>query len=139
MKDFNPFTADEAADYAESRATYATTLGELAAEAEREYQDLRDAGMRHDERSALPLIFTVDHPYIAFIKVPVDVVRDLAARHTHSGAWDEQLVVDNGGLIILGCGERFTFLEDDHKVTSGEEWNALVAQRNARLRVNRPE
>ncbi|RNG27762.1 hypothetical protein [Streptomyces botrytidirepellens] len=126
--EFDPFTADEASDYAEICATYTTTLGELAAAAEREHQQLR--GIPRADRSMFPLVFPVDHEFVVHINVPVDVVRELEARHAHPGAPDEQLTIDSGGLIIMGCGERFV-TDGDDKVISQEEWKALVAKRNA--------
>lgn len=128
MQDFNPFTADEAADYAETYATYTTALGELATAAEKEHEAHR--GMRQADRAEFPLVFNVDHDFITIIRVPVSVVRDLAAKHKHPGARDEQVTVDNAGLIILECGERYIFTEGCDRVISREEWDALIAKRN---------
>ncbi|MEJ8653729.1 hypothetical protein WKI65_38205 [Streptomyces sp. MS1.AVA.3] len=129
MWDFDPFTADEEPHYAEDCATYTTTLAELASAAEREHEALR--GMRGADRKESPLTFDVDHEFIAVIHVPVDVVRDLAAKHTHPGARDEQITVDSGGLVVMECGERFIVTKGDDRVFSQEEWEALTAKRSS--------
>ncbi|GAA1236289.1 hypothetical protein GCM10009578_091820 [Streptomyces rhizosphaericus] len=124
----DPFTSDEAPDYAEIRAAYTTSLGGLARVAEQEHAAQRAVRGAHAD----PLAFTVDHEFIARIFVPVAVVRDLAARHTHPGASEEQVTVDSGELIKLECGERYIFLKGGDQVISREEWDALVAQRAKR-------
>ncbi|RNG33509.1 hypothetical protein [Streptomyces botrytidirepellens] len=129
MMDFDdPFTSDEAPDYAEIRATYTTRLGELVSAAEQEHAAQCTVPGAHAE----PLVFTVDHEFIARIFVPVAVVRDLAAKHTHPGAPGEQITVDSGELIKLECGERYIFLKEGDRVISREEWDALVVQRAQR-------
>ncbi|MFJ2217811.1 hypothetical protein ACIQVO_36665 [Streptomyces sp. NPDC101062] len=124
--DFDPFTAGETADYAEDNAAYTSSLGALLAAAQRE----RDA-QRGVPGDADPLVFPVEHDFVAHVTIPVDAVCDLAVRHTHPGALEEDITVGSDGLVVLGCGTRFIVVKGNGQLLSREEWEALTSKRKS--------